>query len=126
MARRNIEYRTPAIEAYYREHRTRWDHFYESERVIFEKLGLGSASSVCWIWAVAAAVSALRYVKRFGVKQYTGVEINQQAAQTAQLMNPTGRFLRRDIPEAVAGRSGRGKLRYRSVAQLYRLERSIR
>jgi SAM-dependent methyltransferase len=98
MARRNIEYRTPAIEAYYREHRTRWDHFYESERVVFEKLGLGSASAVLDVGCGCGGLGlALR--ERFGVQQYTGVEINRQAAQTAQLMNPTGRFLRRDILE---------------------------
>ena len=102
MARRNIEYRTPAIEAYYREHRTRWDHFYESERVVFEKLGLGSASAVLDLGCGCGGLGlALR--QRFGVQQYTGVEINRQAAQTAQLMNPTGRFLRRDMLELSAG-----------------------
>ena len=98
MVRKNIEYRTPAIEAYYREHRTRWDQFYESERVVFEKLGLGSASAVLDVGCGCGGLGlALR--QHFGVQQYTGVEINRQAAQTAQLMNPTGRFLRRDLLE---------------------------
>ena len=42
----NIEYTTPAIEAFYREHRVRWDQFYDSERVVLGELGFCAGSSV--------------------------------------------------------------------------------
>ena len=32
----NIPYTTPAIEAFYRQHRVRWQQFYESERVVLD------------------------------------------------------------------------------------------
>jgi SAM-dependent methyltransferase len=93
---KNIEYSTPAIEAFYREHRVRWDQFYESERVMFERLGLTPSSSVLDIGCGCGGLGlALR--ERFGVVHYTGVEINRQAAQSAAIVNPQGRFLAADI-----------------------------
>ncbi len=92
----NIEYKTPAIEAFYREHRTRWDQFYESERVVFEKLNLNAGSTVLDLGCGCGGLGlALR--ERFGVVRYTGVEINQQAAATAKAMNSAGQFLCADI-----------------------------
>lgn len=96
IAPKNIEYKTPAIEAFYREHRVRWEQFYESERVVFTKLGL---SSVCSVLDVGCGCGGLGLAlrERFGVVNYTGVEINQPAVETAKAMNPAGRFLCADI-----------------------------
>ena len=92
----NIEYATPAIEAFYRNHRVRWEQFYESERAILGELGLNADSSVLDIGCGCGGLGlALR--ERFGVVNYTGVEINRQAAATAREMNPAGSFLCTDI-----------------------------
>lgn len=92
----NIEYKTPAIEAFYRQHRTRWDQFYESERVVFANLGFNPASKVLDIGCGCGGLG-LALQERFGVCDYTGVEINRRAAETARQMNPAGRFLCGDI-----------------------------
>jgi SAM-dependent methyltransferase len=92
----NIAYVTPAIEAFYRDHRVRWDQFYQSERAILEELGLTAVSSVLDIGCGCGGLGlALR--ERFGVVNYTGVEINRQAAETAREMNPSGSFIWKDI-----------------------------
>ncbi len=93
---KNIEYKTPAIEAFYREHRTRWDQFYESERVVFDGLGLEAATKVLDIGCGCGGLG-LALAERFGVVDYTGVEINRQAADTAKAMSPRGRFLCADV-----------------------------
>lgn len=95
-APKNIEYTSPAIEAFYREHRIRWDQFYESERVVLEALELTAASTVLDIGCGCGGLGlALR--ERLSVVDYTGVEINRQATETARQMNPGGRFLCGDI-----------------------------
>lgn len=92
----NIAYVTPAIEEFYRNHRVRWEQFYESERALFAELGLTADSSVLDLGCGCGGLGlALR--ERFGVANYTGVEINRQAADTAHRMNPDGRFLCSDI-----------------------------
>lgn len=96
MSSRNIEYKTPAIEAFYREHRTRWDQFYESERVVFTRLGPNASTRVLDIGCGCGGLGlALR--ERFGVADYTGVEINRRAADTAKTLNPAARFVCADI-----------------------------
>jgi SAM-dependent methyltransferase len=92
----NITYTTPAIEAFYRQHRVRWEEFYESERVVLAELELNAASGVLDIGCGCGGLGlALR--QRFGVVNYTGVEINRQAGETARQLNPDGRFLCADI-----------------------------
>jgi SAM-dependent methyltransferase len=95
-AAKNIEYQTSAIVNYYRQHRVRWDQFYESERVVLSQLGIGAHSTVLDIGCGCGGLGlALR--ERFAVSSYTGVEINRQAADAARELNPAGRFLCADI-----------------------------
>jgi SAM-dependent methyltransferase len=96
ISKENIEYKSPEIERFYREHRTRWDHFYESERIVFERLGFDETTSVLDIGCGCGGLGlALR--ERFGVTRYTGIEINRQAAEAASAVCPWGRFLAADI-----------------------------
>ena len=92
----NIEYKSPEIERFYREHRTRWEDFYESERVVFKRLGLDESTSVLDIGCGCGGLG-LALKERFGVTRYTGVEINAQAAEAAKDVCPWGRFLAADI-----------------------------
>ncbi|HEU4780041.1 MAG TPA: class I SAM-dependent methyltransferase [Steroidobacteraceae bacterium] len=99
---KNIEYKSPEIEAFYRTHRVRWDQFYESERVIFSALELGAGSAVLDIGCGCGGLGlALR--EKFGLTRYTGVEINRQAAESAQNVYPQGRFLAADILDPPPG-----------------------
>lgn len=92
----NIRYATPAIERFYRQHRTRWDDFYESERAVLERLDLNPATTVLDIGCGCGGLGlALR--ERFGVTRYTGVEINDLAAASARALNPAARIVAGDI-----------------------------
>jgi len=95
-SKENIEYKSPEIERFYREHRTRWEHFYESERVVFERLGIDAGTSLLDIGCGCGGLGlALR--DRFGLERYTGVEINREAAEAAKEVCPWGRFFAADI-----------------------------
>jgi SAM-dependent methyltransferase len=92
----NIRYATPEIERFYREHRTRWNDFYESERVVFERLDFGPATTVLDIGCGCGGLGlALR--ERFGVTRYTGIEINEPAAVSARALNSDARILAGDF-----------------------------
>ncbi len=96
MAPGNIHYGTEAIGEFYRTHRTSWEQFYESEKTILSRLGLGPGVSVLDIGCGCGGLGlALR--ERFGLTDYTGVEINHQAVRAAMEMNPAARFLAADI-----------------------------
>lgn len=101
----NIHYLTPEIERFYREHRTRWTEFYESERVVLERIGLGPGSSALDVGCGCGGLGlALR--ERFGITDYTGIEINAQAARTASALNPDARVVHGDIltlPDSALG-----------------------
>jgi SAM-dependent methyltransferase len=101
-SKENIEYKSPEIERFYRKHRTRWEHFYESERVVFERLGIGENTSVLDVGCGCGGLG-LALKERFGVTRYTGVEINAQAAEAAKEVCPWGRFLAADILAPPAG-----------------------
>jgi SAM-dependent methyltransferase len=101
---KNIKYQTPEISRYFSENRVTWPQFYRSERVVIEQLGLGTVHQVLDIGCGCGGLGlALR--EKFGVTQYTGVEINLAAAQAAIGLNPNARIINGDILEV-----GRTKL----------------
>lgn len=96
MEQKNIRYRSKAIEQFYRTHRTCWSQFYESEREVLSRLGLKPDSRVVDIGCGCGGLG-LALKDRFGVTDYTGVEINSQAVAAASEINPEGLFLSGDI-----------------------------
>ena len=89
---RNIAYQTSQLAQFFAGNRVTWAQFYESERVIIEQLKLGRQHSILDIGCGCGGLGlALR--ERFGVENYTGVEINQRAAEVGRLMNPEARVL---------------------------------
>ena len=95
----NIQYSTPEIERFYREHRTRWEEFYASERAVFGRVDFGPSTSMLDIGCGCGGLGlALR--ERFGVKRYTGVEINERAAASGRALNPDARIVACDIMRA--------------------------
>ena len=92
----NIEYRSDDIEEFYKAHRIHWHQLYESERVVMEKLGLSPDLRVLDIGCGCGGLGlALR--ERFGIKHYTGVEINEKAAKTAEALYPQAQIIHGDI-----------------------------
>lgn len=96
MVQRNIHYKTESIGQFYRTHRTSWDQFYESEKTVLSKLGLGAGSRILDIGCGCGGLG-LALKEQYGVTDYTGVDINTQAIYAATEMNPAGRFLAADI-----------------------------
>lgn len=93
---RNIAYQTDQLVRYFSHNRIAWPQFYESERVIIEGLKLDSHRSVLDIGCGCGGLG-LALHERFGVRSYTGVEINPLAAQAATGMNAQAQILCGDI-----------------------------
>lgn len=93
---KNITYQTDEIARYFAYNRVAWQQFYDSERRIIEELHLGRRHSILDVGCGCGGLGmALR--DRFEIENYTGVEINRLAAETAQEMNPKARILCGDI-----------------------------
>lgn len=93
---RNIVYTTDALESFYKNNRIEWDDFYPSERHIFEIIGFSQDSHVldigCGCGGLGNALKA-----KFGVRNYTGVDINEQAIVTGRKAYPHFTLLSGDI-----------------------------
>lgn len=94
----NIKYTSDEIEEFYRGHRIVWEQFYESERVMFERLGMGRESSVLDIGCGCAGLG-MALKEQFGTTAYTGVEINEKAAETGRVLYPECTMFSGDILE---------------------------
>lgn len=92
----NKLYTTDEIEKYFSNNRVTWQQFYDSEKQIISQLGLDKSDSILDIGCGCGGLGlALR--EKFGVTDYTGVEINVQAAKTASEIYPEGKFYCGDI-----------------------------
>lgn len=92
----NLVFSTPELEKYFSKNRICWDQFYVSERAVIEQVNPSSSSKVldigCGCGGLGVALN-----ERFGVRSYTGVEINSEAAETAIKLNPSARILTGDF-----------------------------
>ena len=92
----NIVYETGEIARYFAKNRVTWGQFYESERAIISRLGIARHDTILDIGCGCGGLGlALR--DQFAAENYTGVEINRQAAEAARTMNPKARILCGDI-----------------------------
>lgn len=104
---KNIVYQSSEIARYFAHHRVKWQQFYESERRIIEQLHLGPDHTVLDIGCGCGGLGmALR--DQFKVRDYTGVEINESAADAARTLNPQANILCGDILE-LSGNALRAK-----------------
>ena len=92
----NIAYQTEEIARYFAENRVTWAQFYESERVVIDRLDIKASDTILDIGCGCGGLG-LALKERFGVHGYTGVEINPGAAQAARQMNPDAHILEGDI-----------------------------
>jgi SAM-dependent methyltransferase len=94
--KRNVAYQTDQLVRYFARNRVAWSQFYESERVIVGRLNLDSRQTILDIGCGCGGLGlALR--ERFGVEDYTGVEINASAAEAGRALNPAAHILCGDI-----------------------------
>jgi SAM-dependent methyltransferase len=99
---RNIPYQTDQLARYFVRNRVAWAQFYESERVIIEGLELEPHQSILDVGCGCGGLGlALR--EKFGVKDYTGVEINPLAAEAGRSIYPEARILCGDILDLSLG-----------------------
>ena len=98
---KNISYQTNEISDFYSKNRIKWLDFYESERKVFETVGLGKDASVLDLGCGCGGLGfALK--ERFGIKNYTGIDINKTAINIAKSLNPEGNFINSDIADLKA------------------------
>jgi len=123
MALDNIAYKTEHIAKHFSTNRIAWPQFYESERVVIDRLGLGCGQSVLDIGCGCGGLGlALR--DQFGVDDYTGVEINELAAKAACELNQNAKILCGDVLDAVS--LGLGGKRYDIVFSLSCVDWNVR
>ena len=92
----NLKYKSNNLEKFYRYHRIRWEDFYPSEKKVIERLHVNAQKSVldmgCGCGGLGAALK-----ERFGVTDYTGVEVNENCINAAKDICPTGKFYCKDF-----------------------------
>ena len=93
---KNITYKTDELAKIFTHNRITWSQFYDSERAIIEKLNLNKDTSILDIGCGCGGLG-LALKERFGVENYTGVDINQIAAEQAKLMNQYANILCGDV-----------------------------
>ena len=92
----SIKYSTENIKEYFSTNRIRWDQFYESERKVIDKIWSSSDPAVLDVGCGCGGLgAALR--EHFGARNYTGIEINDQAAQYAAILNPNAKVYHADF-----------------------------
>jgi len=96
MVNANIHYCSGQIEEFYKKNRIRWDQFYESEKKLFERIGVNEHSSLLDLGCGCGGLG-LAFREKYGVTDYTGIDINKAAINTARVMNPEGNFFAGDM-----------------------------
>lgn len=93
---RNIAYQTDQLVRYFSHNRITWAQFYESERVVIDELELGAQQSVLDIGCGCGGLG-LTLRERYGVRHYTGVDINSLVTDAAAKLNSEAEILCGDI-----------------------------
>lgn len=90
--KKNIKYQSKNISAYFSQNRVNWNHFYKSEKIVIEGIGIKDSDDILDIGCGCGGLG-LALKEKFNVRSYTGVEINELAAQTAIKLNPEAKIL---------------------------------
>lgn len=98
--KKNIAYQTEELRRFFETNRVKWDQFYESEKKIISNLNLDSYSEILDIGCGCGGLG-LALKEKFGVKKYTGVDINSIVTDAAKMMNPEASILNDDILDLV-------------------------
>jgi SAM-dependent methyltransferase len=93
---KNVAYQTEQLVRYFTNNRVTWQQFYESERAIIQRLGLTLQARILDIGCGCGGLG-LALKERFGIENYTGVEINTASTEAGKAMNPMARIFCGDI-----------------------------
>jgi SAM-dependent methyltransferase len=93
---KGIAYSSPEIERYFRSNRVRWDDLYESERTVLARLNPPKETRVLDIGCGCGGLG-LALLEKFGISDYTGIEINELAAKAAKEMNARAHIFNADF-----------------------------
>ena len=95
-ANSNQNYKSPQISQFYKQNRCSWAELYNSERSVFSGFKSLKGATIldlgCGCGGLGRALS-----EKFEGFSYTGIEINQQAVDTAKSIFPPGTFVCSDI-----------------------------
>ena len=94
----NIVYSTSEIFKFYSENRIKWSQFYPSEKNVLEYVNPKSDTKVLDIGCGCGGLG-MALKEKFGIKDYTGIDINKKAIKKAIDLNPLGNFLNEDFLE---------------------------
>ena len=93
---KNNVFKSNNLEEYFSKNRINWKDFYPSERKIISFVKPNKLNNVLDIGCGCGGLGlALR--EKFGIVNYTGVEINYKSFLTAKKMNKNGIFLLKDL-----------------------------
>jgi len=83
--RNSLIYNSPELEHFYLHHRNSWKDFYRSEKKVFEQIW-GQEKPIPNLLDAGCAVGGLASAldEKFGILEYTGVEINPGCVETAR------------------------------------------
>ncbi len=100
---KNIVYKEKDIKEYFSKDRVKWEQFYESEKKVIQKTlhGLENILEKVSVLDVGCACGGLGIALRekFNIVNYTGIEINHQAAKYAKQINPDFQIIEGDFLE---------------------------
>lgn len=96
MASRNLQYKSEEIRVFYERNRINWKEFYDSERYVLSHALIDDKESVLDIGCGCGGLGlALR--DQFGIQEYTGIEICEDAAAAGNRLNPDARIFVGDV-----------------------------
>jgi SAM-dependent methyltransferase len=80
----NIHYKSNNISKFFSQNRVQWNQFYPSEKYIFERI-FSESKSIETVLDVGCACGGLGMAlnERFGIRHYTGIDINKEAIDAA-------------------------------------------
>lgn len=83
----NIFYKSDKLSKKYSNERLVWDEFYPSERSVFDRVGFTLSNKILDLGCGCGGLG-LVLKKRYGVKNYTGIDINNDNIENAKSINP--------------------------------------
>ena len=92
----NKKYKSSEIVKYYASNRNSWGNFYKSERKVIEKLNITKNSKILDIGCACGGLGEV-LKKKYGIKDYTGIEINKKAYEYGKFKNKKFNFINSDI-----------------------------